>query len=114
MLESEKYAIAASLHVVLRRKLGRVTDVDWMVKNRDYALEVLRVAREQRDPELVALAARFEAAIVPPRPAPPRDAAHVISATPGLTDLRKRARAALDGVRPLADAFPRRGVGSLR
>ncbi len=33
MLNSEKIAIAAHLHVLLRRKTGRVTDTEWMASN---------------------------------------------------------------------------------
>jgi len=63
MLEMECFAIAARLHVVMRRVVGRVTDVDWMVRNREYAREVVRVARLQTDAELLALADKFEAAL---------------------------------------------------
>jgi hypothetical protein len=45
MLNSEKLAIAAHLHVLLRRKTGRVTDTEWMASNADYAAEVVRFAR---------------------------------------------------------------------
>ena len=45
MLESEKLAIAAHLHVLLRRKTGRVTDTEWMAANADYAREIMRFAR---------------------------------------------------------------------
>ncbi|MBV5294120.1 MULTISPECIES: hypothetical protein [Curvibacter] len=45
MLASEKLAIAAHLHVLLRRKAGRVTDTEWMAINADYAAEMVRVAR---------------------------------------------------------------------
>lgn len=45
MLESEKLAIAAHLHVLLRRKTGRVTDTEWMAVNADYAREIMRFAR---------------------------------------------------------------------
>jgi hypothetical protein len=44
MLESEKLAIAAHLHVLLRRKSGRVTDTEWMATNAEYAAEVVRFA----------------------------------------------------------------------
>lgn len=73
MLDSEKLAIAAHLHVALRRRVGRVTDVEWLVKSPEYAREILRVARS--DPaqvELLDLAARLEAAVFP---APARAAA---------------------------------------
>jgi hypothetical protein len=47
MLANEKIAIAAHLHVLLRRKTGRVTDTEWMATNREYALEIVRFAREK-------------------------------------------------------------------
>lgn len=47
MLASEKIAIAAHLHVLLRRKSGRVTDTEWMATNREYAAEIIRFAREK-------------------------------------------------------------------
>ena len=37
MNHSEKLAIAAHLHVLLRRKTGRVTDTEWMASNGSYA-----------------------------------------------------------------------------
>ena len=46
MLVSQKLAIAAHLHVLLRRKTGRVTETEWMAGNLDYALEIVRFARE--------------------------------------------------------------------
>ena len=45
MLASEKLAIAAHLHVLLRRKTGRVTDTQWMADNPEYAADVVRFAR---------------------------------------------------------------------
>jgi hypothetical protein len=45
MLNSEKLAIAAHLHVLLRRKTGRVTDTEWMAANTEYAAEIIRFAR---------------------------------------------------------------------
>lgn len=46
MLPSEKLAIAAHLHVLLRRKTGRVTDTEWMADNLQYATEIVRFARQ--------------------------------------------------------------------
>ena len=40
MLPSETLAIAARLHVLLRRKTGRVTDTEWLAVNADYAAEI--------------------------------------------------------------------------
>ena len=47
MPSSEKIAIAAHLHVLLRRKTGRVTDTEWMATNQEYAAEITRFAREK-------------------------------------------------------------------
>jgi hypothetical protein len=47
MPSSEKIAIAAHLHVLLRRKTGRVTDTEWMASNHEYAREIARFAREK-------------------------------------------------------------------
>ncbi len=47
MLPSEKLAIAARLHVLLRRKTGRVTDTEWLAVNAEYAAEIVRFARER-------------------------------------------------------------------
>lgn len=47
MLASEKISIAAHLHVLLRRNTGRVTDTEWMASNREYALEMVRFARQK-------------------------------------------------------------------
>ncbi len=66
MSEHEKIAIAARLHVLMRRLLGRVTDVEWMVANPDYARELVRLARAAPHAELHAWADKLEAAVVPP------------------------------------------------
>ena len=75
MLNSERLAIAAQLHVLLRRKTGRVTDTEWMAINSEYAAEVVRFARERAHsdghPELAEWASRLESAMAPvaePRP----------------------------------------------
>lgn len=65
MLESDKFAVAAHMHVVLRRKCGRVTDVEWMMKSPDYAREIIRVARAENEPDLLAMADKLEAALFP-------------------------------------------------
>ncbi len=65
MGSSEAVALAAHLHVLLRRKLGRVTDTEWMAQNADYAREVLRVARAEHDATLDQWADRFEAVMFP-------------------------------------------------
>lgn len=97
MPEMDTFAIAARLHVVMRRALGRVTDVEWMTRNREYAQEVIRVARQHGDDELLDLADKFEASLAvsraadnPPRrlaatpikQSPPPPVAHVMPAVP--------------------------------
>jgi hypothetical protein len=66
MLENDTLGIAAHLHVLLRRKLGRVTDVEWLVKNREYAQEIIRISRSEPHPDLHEWAARLEAVLPPP------------------------------------------------
>lgn len=75
MLNSEKLAVAAHLHVLLRRKTGRVTDTEWMACNTEYAAEVVRFARasaqEEGHADLAEWAAKLEQVMVPvaaPRP----------------------------------------------
>ncbi len=70
--DSEKLAIAAHLHVAMRRRIGRVTDVEWLVKSPEYAREIIRLARA--DPahgELLDWATRLETALFPPGAAAP-------------------------------------------
>jgi len=74
MSSSEKIAIAAHLHVLLRRKTGRVTDTEWMACNPEYAQEVIRLAHQKAaeggHDDLGLLADRLEAAMaLPERPA---------------------------------------------
>ena len=110
MPDSEKFAIAARLHVVLRRKRGRVIDVEWMVRNREYAAEVLRLARAQDDAEVLGLVARFEAASGS-RGAGGRTHRSV-SMPPPLADLRPSAPAPARN--PLAGQPVARYAGGLR
>jgi hypothetical protein len=68
MLVSQKLAIAAHMHVLLRRKTGRVTDTEWMAENLEYALEVVRFARakatEDSHPDLHEWADKLERAVL--------------------------------------------------
>lgn len=67
MNSSDVFAIAAHLHVLLRRKTGRVTDTEWLSSNVDYAREIVRFTREKatagEHADLLALADKLEAAI---------------------------------------------------
>jgi len=72
MPSNEKIAIAAHLHVLLRRKTGRVTDTEWMAGNLEYAAEVARFARERAaedgHPDLAVWADRLEEIMAVPEP----------------------------------------------
>lgn len=67
MTSNDVFAIAAHLHVLLRRKTGRVTDTEWLAGNADYAREIVRFTREKatgdEHADLRALADKLEAAI---------------------------------------------------
>ena len=71
MIASQRIAVAAHMHVLLRRKTGRVTDTEWMAENLDYALEIVRFARaratEDNVPELQEWADKLERAALEPR-----------------------------------------------
>jgi hypothetical protein len=74
MLVSQKVAIAAHLHVLLRRKTGRVTDTEWMATNAEYAAEIVRFARakalEDGHEDLAEWAGRLEQVVLAPEPPP--------------------------------------------
>lgn len=75
MLNSEKLAIAAHLHVLLRRKAGRVTDTEWMAGNAEYAAEIVRFARakaaEDDHADLAEWADKLASAMAPVKPLRP-------------------------------------------
>ena len=62
------FAVAGHLHVLLRRKAGRVTDTEWLTVSPEYAREIVRFTREKAreggHEDLLALADKLEAAIV--------------------------------------------------
>ena len=70
MLVSQKLAIAAHLHVLLRRRTGRVTDTEWMAANPEYAAEIVRFARakaaEDGHADLAEWAGKLEEALRAP------------------------------------------------
>ena len=72
MPSNEKIAIAAHLHVLLRRKTGRVTDTEWMATNQQYAFEIARFAREKAAEDghvdLIVWAAKLEECMAAPDP----------------------------------------------
>lgn len=82
--ESDLVAIAAHLHVQLRRRTGRVIDVEWIVANAEYANAIVSLAKASATtegaPELAVWATRFERALLRvQRPRKPLLAALAIS-----------------------------------
>lgn len=65
---NERLAMAAHLHVLLRRKHGRVTDTEWMAVNEPYARFIIDLARAQADDDLDRVASRFEEVMFGSRP----------------------------------------------
>lgn len=86
--ESDRLAIAAHLHVLLRRKLGRVTDTEWMATDASYAQEIVRLCRAQADAELQAWADKLERAVPGARPKPPAVEEVALSAPSALAHRR--------------------------
>ncbi len=74
MPSNEKIAIAAHLHVLLRRKTGRITDTEWLASNLEYATAIVRFAREKaaedNHPDLAVWADRLEDVMAVPDPRP--------------------------------------------
>jgi hypothetical protein len=91
----------------MRRRIGRVTDVEWMVRSPEYAREIIRVARaDPAHTELLDLARRLEAALFPPPPAARPGATRPPAPTPAAAPASEPAA----GVRPLIQRY----IGSLR
>lgn len=74
----------------MRRKMGRVTDVEWLVRNAEYAQEIIRLACQQTEhPEVADWGAKLRAMLFP-RPAAPAPA-------PGRAEQRRDGGGALCG-----------------
>jgi hypothetical protein len=75
MNANDLISIAAHLHVAMRRKMGRVTDTEWMASNLAYARAMAGLAqahaRAHADEDLMKWAVRLETAwaALAPRPA---------------------------------------------
>lgn len=112
MLPSEKLAIAAHLHVLLRRRTGRVTDTEWMAQNAEYAAEIIRFARararEDQAPELAEWADKLEHAVLGIATARPTAAPAAAPRDSGF------AESVPAGTRPARDPNAPRYVGGIR
>ena len=108
MSSSERIAIAAHLHVLLRRKTGRVTDTEWLASNFAYANEIIRFARqkaaEDSHADLAAWADKLEEIMAIPV---------VVPRTPLVTQIANAATARklpLAGTAQIADTQHARAV----
>ena len=91
MSSSERIAIAAHLHVLLRRKLGRIVDTEWLASNEDYAREIVRLCKAQEDDSLHEWADKLDrhyAQSRPPRPADIPSAPPPVRGAPGALEQR--------------------------
>ena len=109
MPSSEKIAIAAHLHVLLRRKTGRVTETEWMATNHEYAAEIVRFARgkaaEGEHVNLGVWAGRLEEVMLAP------DAKHRVPLVKMMADaVRDRALAISPAAVPPSDQQSSRSV----
>lgn len=77
MSTSEKLALAARMHMMLWRKTGRVTDTEWMARNREYAEEIIRFsidyAKKEGHEDLAELAKKLAVVMLPTHSQIPRE-----------------------------------------
>lgn len=60
LLESQAFGLMGRLHVLLRREIGRVTDIKYMSTNPEYCLHVLELAGSVNNSDLQAMCHRLE------------------------------------------------------
>lgn len=104
--DSVIYGLLGRIHLLMRRVSNRITDVEYMRVNKDYAREVVRLAMATGNPELAELSARLRRAMELDAPASEAALATERSG-PGLLERLRTAR-------PEATHPTQRYVGSLR
>lgn len=57
--DSELFALVGRIHVLMRRSLNRITDVDYLRENKDYARTIAALAEGSGNEELAQLAGRL-------------------------------------------------------
>jgi hypothetical protein len=60
MSDNEKISVAALISVILRRKIGRTIDVQWLIKDPTYAKEIINLSRNQGLDDLTGYANKLE------------------------------------------------------
>lgn len=76
--DSVIYGLLGRIHVMMRRVLNRITDVEYMRINKDYSREIVRIGEAAGHAELSELCARLRAAME-------------LDATPATTDFQTKA-----------------------
>ncbi len=76
-LESQAFALAARLHVILRREQGRITDIEYMRRNAGYCRHVIGLIDREAPEDVQALGVKLEELYLGPhgvftRLAPPK------------------------------------------
>ena len=104
--DSVIYGLLGRIHLLMRRVSNRITDVEYMRVNKDYAREVVRLALATGNPELAELSARLRLAMELDAPTATAALAEDRSG-PGLLERLRTAR-------PEATHPTQRYVGSLR
>jgi hypothetical protein len=59
-LENQAFGLMGRLHVMLRREIGRVTDIKYMSSNPEYCRQVLDMAFAIANPDLRAIGKKLE------------------------------------------------------
>lgn len=59
-LESQAFGLMGRMHVLLRREIGRVTDIKYMGMNPEYCLHVLELAGSVANPDLHNMCLKLE------------------------------------------------------
>jgi hypothetical protein len=71
--DSHIYGLLGRIHVLMRRVLNRITDVEYMRINADYTREIVRIAESTDNAELHELCGKLRTAMELDGPAPARE-----------------------------------------
>ncbi|MBX9848294.1 MAG: hypothetical protein K2X64_03305 [Rhodocyclaceae bacterium] len=76
--DSHIYGLLGRIHVLMRRTLNRITDVEYMRVNPEYTREIIRIAASTGHEELTDLCIKLRMAmdLDPPRAAAPGTSEH--------------------------------------
>lgn len=61
--DSVIYSLLGRVHLLMRRQVNRITDVEYMRVNKEYSREIVRLGLESGHPELVELCDRLRVAM---------------------------------------------------